>query len=175
MKDELNIILSRLDDIKYGFEDQDNNIYTTNIKDFRNKFDHLYYLQEPEKTIQTKYGVCWDQVELERYYLEKNNIDAKSYFIIAYSKMQTQTHTFLVTKLDKYYWLEHSWESHAGLHEYDSLNELLIDVKTKFEEYLIQNNIKEYEIVIYEYDKPNYGMDCSSFMEYCQNSREITI
>ena len=131
MKNELQEILNKLDDIKYGFVSIDKNIYQDDSKDWDKNFSKLYRLQSPEELIKNKYGVCWDQVELERYYLTQNNIEAKSYFIIAYAKMQEPTHTFIVVKSDKYYWLEHSWELYRGIHEYETLKELLFDVKLK--------------------------------------------
>ena len=173
MKEKLQSIIDKLDDIKYGFVDNNNNIYTSDMDDFNTKFDKLYYLQEPTKLLDSKYGVCWDQVELERCYLDSLNIDNKSYFIIAYNKFQDPTHTFMVANLDKYYWLEHAWEPYKGIHEYETLEDLLKDVKKKFEEELIMDNIKEYEIVIYEYEKPKYNISCIDFMNYCEKGREI--
>lgn len=175
MKNKLQLILNKLDDIKYGFADNNENIYPDNLKDWNNSFSKLYHLQSPEDLIKNKYGVCWDQVELERFYLEENNISSKSYFIIAYDNKQEPTHTFIVVKSDKYYWLEHSWYPFKGVHEYNSLKKLLNDVKIKFEKSIKKQNVNDYKIAIYEYDKPNYNLSPIKFIEHCEKGTKINI
>jgi len=34
-------------------------------------FNKLYYLPTPKEIIKNKVGICWDQVELERYYFKR--------------------------------------------------------------------------------------------------------
>lgn len=163
-------IIKKLDDIKYGFIDKDNNIYTYDMNDFNQLFDKLYFLQSPDELIKNKYGVCFDQVELERYYLDKENIKSKSFFIV--NSDVTNTHTFIVVKLDKYYWIEHAWGCFEGIHEYDSLCELLNDVKNKFVScFKLDRN----DVMIYEYSKPKYNIDCGDFINYCLDSKKVQI
>lgn len=175
MKEKLQIVLDKLDDIEYGFMDKEINIYPSDLKDWSKNFSKLYYLQSPQELIKNKYGVCWDQVELERFYLTENNIESKSYFIIAYGNEIDPTHTFIVVKSNQYYWLEHSWEPYRGIHEYKSLNELLKDVKNKFELSLKNQNIKNYKLAIYEYIKPEYNLTCIDFMKHCENGLKIGV
>ena len=175
MKQELEKILNKLNDIKYGFVDNNKNIYPDNLNHWDKSFGKLYHLQSPEELMKNKYGVCWDQVELERFYLTENNIKSKSYFIIAYDNKIYPTHTFIVIKSDKYYWLEHSWEPYRGIHEYNTLNDLLNDVKEKFKTSLKKNNIYNYELIIYEYKKPKYKLSCIDFMNHCENGKKINI
>ena len=68
MKNELQLVLNQLDDIEYGFVDNNKNIYPDNLKDWNSNFSELYHLQSPEELIKNKYEVCWDQVELERFF-----------------------------------------------------------------------------------------------------------
>ena len=90
-----------------------------------------YKLQSPKDILKSKKGICWDQVELERYYL-KNNETIKTYFIVNYDD-DMKTHTFLTYKEnDKYYWLEHAWEKYSGIHEYKEEIEMLKDIKEKY-------------------------------------------
>lgn len=174
MKNELQIILKKLDNIKYGFADNNKNIYPDNLKDWDKNFGKLYHLQSPSELIKNKYGVCWDQVELERFYLTKKNIESKSYFIIAYDNKQEPTHTFIVINLDnKYYWLEHAWQPYKGIHEYKTLKELLTDVKLKFEISIKNYNVKNYQISIYQYDKPKYNINCIEFIKHCEKGIKI--
>lgn len=173
MKNELQIILNKLDDIKYGFVDNNKNIYPDDLKDWDKNFSKLYHLQSPDELINNKYGVCWDQVELERFYLSQQNIESKSYFIIAYDNKQEPTHTFIVVKKEKYYWLEHSWQSYRGIHEYNSLYDLLLDVRKKFKKSIEKQNVENYELAIYEYTKPKYNLNCIEFMNHCENGLKV--
>ena len=175
MINDLNLVLEKMDDIKYGFVDNKKNIYPDDLKDWDSNFGKLYHLQDPKDLIKNKYGVCWDQVELERFYLDKEKINSKSYFIIAYDGKIEPTHTFIVVHKNKYYWLEHSWEPYRGIHEYETLDELLNDVKDKFEKSIKKQNVKDYEIAIFEYNKPKYNLSCIEFMEHCEHGSKMDI
>ncbi|MBQ6438166.1 hypothetical protein IJJ12_02150 [bacterium] len=83
MKDKLEQVLSRLDEIQYGFVDEAGHVYTDELPNFAQLFDQKYRLPTPERLLQTKYGVCWEQVELARYYLARAGIQAQSYYMIA--------------------------------------------------------------------------------------------
>ena len=75
-------IMNLMDSIEYGFKDNDgNNIINTNVQKWDEEFENFYYLQTPEELMQSKCGVCWDQVELERKLFSENNITIKTYFI----------------------------------------------------------------------------------------------
>lgn len=60
------------------------------------KYQEKYILQTPEEVERNKIGVCWDQVELERYYLEKMNITCESYLIYYNGERKDRAHTFLI-------------------------------------------------------------------------------
>lgn len=173
MEDKLQIILDKLNDIEYGFVDKSKNIYPDTLKDWSNDFGILYYLQSPEELIKNKYGVCWDQVELERFYLTQNNIKSKSYFIIAYDNEQTHTHTFIAVKADKHYWLEHSWYPYRGIHKYKTLKELINDIKNKFKKSITKQNTSNCELAVYEYDKPIYNINSTEFINHCEKGKRI--
>ncbi len=176
MKEKLLKVLEKMEDIKYGYVTNSKNIYPEDLKDWDKDFDKLYHLQGPDELIKNEYGVCWDQVELERCYLEKSRIEADSYFIIAYDNKMYPTHTFIVVKdNNNYYWLEHSWEIHRGVHIYDSLSELLSDVKYKFKKSIEKQNVLNYDIVIYKYDKPKYNISCNEFMKHCENGIKVKL
>ena len=179
MLSRLEKILENMQDIKYGFADDLKNVYDDD-ESFDTIFFSKYRLQIADTLISTKYGVCWDQVELERYYLEEENIMSKSYFIVKYDNKNCPTHTFIVIDDDKnYYWLEHSWEKYRGIHIYDSLELLLKDVKEKFTIFNKDNgdnkkNRKaEYNIEIFEYEKPKVSLDVTQFYKHCENGRKI--
>ena len=113
----INNIIKDLDNIEYGWLDKNNKIH----KKVNNDFSNNYILQSPEQVTKNKIGVCWDQVELERYLFEKENISFNTYFIVHYDNDKCPTHTFLIYEQNnKYYWFEHSWKLFKGIHEYNN-------------------------------------------------------
>ncbi len=165
-------ILNMLNDISYGWIDNENNIHTI----VNEQFSKNYKLQSPEEILTNKVGVCWDQVELERYLFEKENIPIKTFFICHYDNDKCPTHTFLVyEKNKKYYWFEHSWEIFRGIHEYNSINDLLFDIKEKFIKYELNNNYNSNNLLLREYKKPKYGISVIEFYHHCEQNEIINI
>ena len=165
-------IFNKMEKIKYGYVDCSNNVH----KMVDDVFSKLYILQSPLDLEKSKYGVCWDQVELERYYFEKNKILFKTYFIVHYDNDKCPTHTFLVYENNqKYYWFEHSWEKFRGIKCYISLNSLLEDVRQRFIKYELNNNYVDNNLLIYEYSKPNYNINVMEFYRHCENGKLIKL
>lgn len=153
-------VMNLLSDIKYGYMNNAGNVcYSFDT------FDDDYVLQSYKDMLKTKTGVCFDQVELERHYLY--NRDITSYFICYYGEF-LQSHTFLVVKENnKYIWFEHAWEKYRGIYEYNSLDELLNDVKNKFmNEYNILDKDK---ILLKSYSKPKSGINLSEYFKWVEN------
>ena len=67
-----------MDDIEYGWVDANYNKHYGDFESFGDK----YMIQDSQELLQNKVGVCWDQLELERDFLEKNNIKFSTYFIV---------------------------------------------------------------------------------------------
>ena len=159
----------KMKDIKYGYLYNGENIYPYDNWD--NNFYKKYLLQINNELEKTKYGVCWDFVELERYYLKQTNLNFKSYFIFSNDGMEFPNHTFIIVNLnDKFIWIEKSWEKYQGLHEYNSLNKALEDIKNKFIKYTGKNE----KISIYEYEEPK-KLNANEFYEHCENGHKIMI
>ena len=73
-------IMKIMNDIEYGFKDEyGNNISVTNPEKWDDEFYNFYYLQTPDELLESRCGVCFDQVELERNLFEKNNINVNTY------------------------------------------------------------------------------------------------
>lgn len=158
-------IMKIMNTIEYGLLD-DKNIERLSLPDGNKYFDEHYFLQTPDELLKSKCGVCWDQVELERKLFFDKNIDCQTYFIYI-DINNNPTHTFLVFEdQNNYYWFEHSWEMYRGIHEYNNLKELLIDVKNKHLKFYNSLDAISY---IYKYDKPEYHLSCADFWEYCTN------
>lgn len=155
--------------IEYGYPDKNGkNMMHTNPKLFNNdeEFDKIWKLLPPQKLMQCKCGICYDQVELERYLFTKYHFDDIETWFLSYSNknfkmdISKPTHTFLTYKKDnKYYWFENAWGSHKGNHEYKTLDELLNDVHTKF----MKENGKG-KVNLTDYNKPSYGIDMIGFI-----------
>ena len=169
----MNEIMKIMDTIEYGFLDKSlNDIFKD--KDVEQAFCKVYYLMSPEELLAKKKGVCWDQVELERKLFTDKNLKNETYFIYIDNHNSLPSHTFLVFyKNSKVYWFEHSWYDEKGIHEYDTLNELLTDVKVKF----LNSRKEEIEpsaaIHLYEYKKPKYHINCEEFYQYIFTQKKI--
>lgn len=176
MNPKIDEIMNIMENIDYGFKDADGkNIIDTNLEKWDNEFEDFYYLQRPDELLESKCGVCWDQVELERKLFTDNNISCKSYFIYIVDNDMLPSHTFLTYENNnKYYWFEHSWGMYKGVHEYNSEEELLKDVINKF-----KNDHKEVSVnaplYIYEYNKPKDHIKCNEFYKYIETQKPINI
>lgn len=169
----MNEIMKIMDTIEYGFLDKSlNDIFKD--KDVEQVFSKVYYIMSPEELLVKKKGVCWDQVELERKLFTDKNLKNETYFIYIDNHTSLPSHTFLVFyKNSKVYWFEHSWYDEKGIHEYDTLNELLTDIKVKF----LNSRKEEIEpsaaIHLYKYKKPKYHINCEEFYQYIFTQKKI--
>lgn len=165
-------IMNLMEKIHYGWIDS--NKKSHQIVD--NTYSEKYRLQSPTELIKNKLGVCWDQVELERYYFQKTNFLFETYFIVYYDGDKCPTHTFLIFhKNDHYYWFEHSYEKFRGIHEYSSKKELLLDVKNKFVHDGLEENYNSDNLMLFEYQLPKYHLTVAEFYKHCENGKTIDI
>lgn len=168
---DVNEIMEKMKDIKYGWIDKKNVIHSV----VDELFSGNYKLQSPKETIKNKVGVCWDQVELERYYF-KNWTNVKTYFICHYDNNRCPSHTFLTYEKDeKYYWFEHSWEKYRGIHEFNNKKELLKTVKNNFIKSELNTKYNEKNLLIREYEKTTPGISVIEFYKHCEKNISIDI
>lgn len=168
-------IMKIMSNIQYGFKDKEGNNLFLNQERWNKDFSFFYYLQTPEELLETKCGICWDQVELERKLFFNSQIINKTYFIFTHIDGILPSHTFLIYCNDnKYYWFEHSWSQYIGIHEYDSDLKLLQDVANKFRKKyckLKQNTV----LYLYEYQAPKKHIKCNEFYKYIESQNKIEI
>lgn len=163
-------IMDLMKDIEYGWIDKNNNKHSVVDETYSDN----YILRSPNEVIKNKIGVCWDQVELERYYFKGNDWNVKTYFLVHYDGDKCPTHTFLTfEKNNKYYWFEHSWERFRGIHEYQSLKELLFDIRDKFIKYELDNDFVSENLVLHEYKKPKCHISVQEFYNHCDRGTYI--
>lgn len=91
-----------------------------------------YMVQTVEELLDSRRGVCYDQVELEREVL--GGYDPETYF--SYKALPIEdnpTHTFLIYREgDEYFWFENSWAEYRGIHgPYGSREEAVEAVEEK--------------------------------------------
>lgn len=86
-----------------------------------------------------------------------------------------ESHTFLTyQKNNKYYWFEHAWMEYKGIHEYDTFDDLIQDVKNKFI-LKIDDNFDNDRLHCYIYKKPKVGLGVDEFYEFCKQGEEINL
>lgn len=128
-----------------------------------NKMFYEYILETPQEVLDNKLGVCWDQVELERYYCNKHDIPFNTYFSIV--GKNSNTHTFLVFKTEdnKLYYFENSWYNYRGIHgPFTSIKDIF---KTVYKQLLTVNKYMKL-MRVYKYGKPQYGCNMLDFQKF---------
>jgi hypothetical protein len=143
---------------------EDNKAFFTSILDELSEFNYAFIdsegkelddedamkavVQSPEQLMDLGKGVCTDFVEYTRTKLDERNISYKVYDIACTDKDGDHpAHVFVVVENEgKFLWLEAAWHSEAGIHEYDSLEELFEDIARKHCIYDGENYLNSCEI-----------------------------
>lgn len=114
---DLNVFMKQMNEINYGWMDINDNLHINTMDNLQ----ELYRTSSIEEILTNKAGICFDQVELERYFLSKD-YNTSSYAIIS----PHMVHSFLVLESnDKYIYFEHSSSKNKGIYYFDSKDELL--------------------------------------------------
>ncbi len=165
-------VLPLMDKIEYGWV----NLSHEKMYHLDDTFSSEYRLLSPKEVLSYQIGVCWDQVELERYYLQGNCFPIQTYFLVYYDGGRCPTHTFLTFQTEgKYYWMEHAWEKFRGLHSYDTLKELLVDVRNCFIASELHHEFEPNNLCLFSYKKPSFGITVLEFYQHCENGKRIDL
>ena len=165
-----NSIKDKLTDIKIGYKDKNGEL----CSGFNSMFKENYYLQTPKSLLESKVGLCFDQVELQRELITKLDVDCRTYFINYPDDKMDYSHSFLIYKdAKKYYWMENAWLKHRGLHMYDSKDDLFDDVLSKFVDTIPNGDIKK--VKMYMFEKPRAGINYSKYLSHCINGRSVKV
>ena len=135
-------------------------------------------IQSPEQLMKSKKGHCWEQTELARHLLNRKNVPNKSYFLdcVCNDAGNTCTHALIVFESEScFYWFEHAWEAQRGIRRYDSLEELLSDVKNKFAAEEKAGGRPGEIFRMREYDAPNLPCPHMEYFYHCLKGREINV
>lgn len=161
-------LLTLMDNIQYGYV---NNKNKTISKIDPKKFVKDYKLQSPEELYISKHGVCWDQVEFERYFFEKMKIKHICVYIELGTKNST-THTFIIFEEKNKKWLfEHSYDKYKGIH--GPFDKNLPIIKDVYEKMVKDEEEKPSSCSVFVLDKPEYGLGCQEYMDFARSGLEI--
>lgn len=139
MDDKMNTVKEfhkRMRSMKYGF--------IVNNKIVNSGYDKYRTIPLPliEKF---NVGICWDFVNYQQDFFNRNGISSTAYFFIAKNEVndgKMVTHTFNVLSIDgKTYWFEAAFKKHSGIYEIKSYNDvikvLLEEYGDKYDEYIV--------------------------------------
>ena len=165
--------------ITYGFVGRNGKKYYDMFSKEWDDWYNEYFVQTGEELIESKTGTCWDQVELERLWFEKNNYNYKTIFtwFEVNRPNNLPTHTFLIYESDgKYYWFEHADESNKGIHEFETEEDAINYLKEKQFLYAYNNkyDIKKEEkdcFTAYEYTKPNDHLGVDEYINHVTSKK----
>lgn len=167
--DELLEFISKY--INYGFISDENKIYKQINEEWKRDWYNKCIIQSPSELLKSKYGTCFDRVELERKWLEDNNYKVKSVCIIYCKEIPNDfiAHTFLYfIDNNKYYWIENAFNNLNGIFEYSDETSLLDAVKKMIMDYAIKkgkaNRKDEKYLKLYEYIKPKDNIHIKDFL-----------
>lgn len=157
--------------IKYGFiGEKDGKIYSPEQEGWGKGGSPAQRLQSPEEILGSGYGICWEQVELEKQWFAKNNFEFKT-FLLMFGKDVSQknpAHTLLAYKKDNnWYWFENTLDSHNGIHKFDSLDDLVGHVKAILINNALNSGSTENDVEkhkVYDYNVPAYGCNTDEFI-----------
>ena len=168
--------------IAYGFVGKNGKKYTDM---FSEEWDDWYsqcFVQNGEEVLKSKTGTCWDQVELERLWFERNGYTIHTFFMWFEVNKENNypTHTFLIYESNnKYYWFENAFESERGIHEFNSLDEAIKCVKSKQIKYTKNNfpnsSTDDMEsLVVYEYFKPANHIGVDEYLNHVTSTKYVS-
>ena len=156
----------------YGFLDKEGNIHSVDDDDFEDVWYDSYVLENYDDVLRTNMGNCFDMTEFEREWFTRNGYRVCTFFEMVNLPYENiyPTHSFLVyEKDDKYYHFEYSDFYNRGIHEYDSLEELLNRQYDSYLKYLDEFNITEEEkshIILKLFNKPNEHISAKEYLEH---------
>lgn len=124
---------------------------------------HTYYLQKPDEILKSGYGICYDQVELERYWFLKHGYQVWTYYTPYHN------HAFLIYKDGPHYILyERSIKKYNGIYPLNSLEEAL----AYYKKMQLQDSCLS-DISFYCYDEVPFGCSVYEFIDFVTKDKTI--
>ena len=160
--------------IHYGFIDKNNKVYDNpeNNEWSLNWFNGAI-VQDKDELLNSTYGTCYDQVELERDWFNSHGYEFKTIFLIFNMDRENNlpTHSALIYKNnEKYYYFEHAWMDTCGIIEFNSYMDVVKYIKNNHYQCSLEYSdilgLTKDDLSVYEFDKPKKD---SSIPEYFDN------
>ena len=134
--------------IKYGWYGIDDKVRVNSLKEFK----EFYKTMKVEDIIKYGVGTCPDYVNLVKFYLDKNNIKNRIYAIVGYEEVngidKERVHFMIFYNIhDKWYQFEQASRFFRGIFEYDSLEELKLNILEKYENILKRRVLLELDSI----------------------------
>ncbi len=156
--------------IKYGFTSLDNKCYSRKELNDDKLYDKIllesYFLQRPEQLVDNKYGLCTDQVELERDFFKQQGYEFKTFYSTYHN------HTFLVYKNEegKYVLFERTYKPMNGLKSFNSLDKLFDYYKAI--QQVVCSDDKVEKVKIMEYSNLEYGTSFNEMIRQLKSNEK---
>ena len=158
--------------ISYGYLGKNGKVYHYGDVNFDSDWEEQYVLQNKEQVLNNLCGNCWDQVEFERDWFINNGYEVKTFYemVLLDYKNEYPSHSFLTYKdNNKWYWFENSDFDNRGIHEFNSMDELLNYQYQKYLNFLKTFNIKDEEIkeiIVTEFTKPKENISSNEYINH---------
>lgn len=173
MIEKINEVLEKLKEIKYGWVDKNGIVHK---KAGRNFFINNYRLQTIEETLAYKVGTCWEQVELARYYLEREDIPVQTYLIVYNQENKIARHSILIAEnFGEFCLVENSWKVDNSIITSKKVEDILVKIIDLFPKMYKIYDFDMSKIEIYKYKKPESGLNYNEFTEYCRGQEKISL
>lgn len=164
--------------IQYGYLGKNDKLYKYDDINFDADWYDFYILQSPKQLLTNKYGNCFDQVELERFWFLENNYEVKTFFEIVNLDYENiyPTHSFLIYKEnDKWNLFENADSDNKGIYTFSNIEQLLDFQLNNYIKTLKKYNIKDEEIekiVLKEFNNVKYNISASEYIESVLNENK---
>jgi hypothetical protein len=161
-------IMKVMDTITYGYMTKTGK---PTLEIVEKDFYENYRLQTTDELWRSKIGVCWDQVELERKLFAQIGYECTTCYV---ELKRGDSHTFLVYHVGpKYYWFEHSYAAHRGIHgPFKLVNDVVDNVIMAMQEREGDNGERTVAYTT-EYQTPQAGFSCAEFMKHARSGKHI--
>ena len=162
MNKDIQNVLDRLDQIKYGWIGKDKVLHKYSKQDF---FLANYRLMSIEETLSNNVGTNFENACVAKKLLNDLNIDSNIYFFIYEDKL-IATHAICIANIDdKYYSLENNWILDNNRREFNNIDDLFNLVKTQLRKTYVIEPFEDEKVSMFIVDKLQEGLGYKELLE----------
>ena len=162
MNKDIESVLERLDQIKYGWIGKDKVLHKYSKQDF---FLSNYRLMSIDETLSNNVGTNFENACVAKKLLDDLNIESHIYFFI-YEDKQIATHAICIAHIDdKYYSLENNWILDNNRREFDNIDDLIKLVKTQLRKTYVIEPFEDEKVSMFIVDKLQEGLGYKELLE----------